>query len=146
MKINTRKYGELTIDEDRILHMPKGLPGFPGLDRFALLEDPKTAPFCWFQSVEEPDISLVVMNPFLFKPDYRIEQLDGLMSEMGWNDVKTEQLVIYVVVNISGSGESRKITANLIGPLVINPNTKEAVQVVMSDSDYSHQHNVLAPS
>ena len=146
MKVTTRKYGELHIDEDRILRMPKGLPGFPGLEKFALLEDPKTAPFCWFQSVEEPDISLVVMNPFLFKPDYRIEHLDGVLSEMGWNGVTVEQLVMYVVVNISGSGEDKKITANLIGPIVINPETKEAVQVVMSDSDYSHQHNVLDPS
>ena len=146
MKVKTRKYGELTIDEDRILHMPKGLPGFPGLERFALLEDPKTAPFCWFQSIEEPDISLVVMNPFLFKPDYRIDHLDSVLSEMGWNSVKTEELVIYVVVNIGTSGENKRITANLIGPIVINPDTKEAVQVVMSDSDYSHQHNVLDPS
>ena len=36
-----------------------------------------------------------------------------------------------------------EITANLIGPIVINTKKKEGVQVVLSDTTYSHKHNVL---
>ena len=68
MKINTRKFGRIEIEKTKILSMPEGLPGFPGFERFVLLEDPKTAPFCWFQSVQEPNLALIVMNPLLFMP------------------------------------------------------------------------------
>ena len=145
MKINTRKFGEINIDEKKILSMPEGLPGFAGFERFVLLKDPKTAPFCWFQSLEEPDIALVIMDPLVFKPDYRLD-IAKFISNMKWTDVKEEDLIIYVVVNITGEKENKKITANLMGPLVINSNNNEVVQVVISDPTYSCHYNILEPS
>ena len=145
MKINTRKFGEITIDEKKILTMPEGLPGFSGFERFVLLEDPKTAPFCWFQSLEEPNLALVIMDPLVFKPDYRLG-LKKFISDMNWTDMKEEDLLIYVVVNITGEKENKKITANLMGPLVINSKNNEAVQVVISDPAYSCQYNILESS
>ncbi|MCA1787348.1 MAG: flagellar assembly protein FliW [Desulfobacteraceae bacterium] len=142
MKILTRKFGEIEVDEKKILHMPHGLPGFGGCEKFVLLEDPKTAPFCWFQSVDEPDLSLIVMNPFLFKPDYTLD-LDDYMKTLNWKGITPKDLVIFVVVNVREKDREKTITANLMGPLVINPKKNEAVQVVISDSPYSHQHNVL---
>lgn len=142
MKINTRKFGEIEIDEAKILSMPEGLPGFAGFEKFILLEDPKTAPFCWFQSIEEPILSLIVMNPFLFKPDYRLD-LDAFIESRDWKDIKPDELLVYVVVNVSEVNTVKKITANLMGPLIINPKKHEVVQVVISDTTYSHQHNVL---
>lgn len=145
MKINTRKFGEIVIDEQKILIMPEGLPGFPGYDRFILLEDRKTAPFCWLQSLEEPGLTLVVMNPLIFKPDYRLS-LEKFINDRGWKGVKEEDLLVYVVVNISGEKENKKITANLMGPLVVNPKNNEAVQVVISDPVYSYQYDILKSS
>ncbi|MCK5162647.1 MAG: flagellar assembly protein FliW [Desulfobacula sp.] len=145
MKINTRKFGEITIDEKKILTMPEGLPGFSGFERFVLLEDPKTAPFCWFQSLEEPNLALVIMDPLVFKPDYRLG-LKKFISDMNWTDMKEGDLLIYVVVNIIGEKENKKITANLMGPLVINSKNNEAVQVVISDPAYSCQYNILESS
>ncbi|MEA2061000.1 MAG: flagellar assembly protein FliW [Thermodesulfobacteriota bacterium] len=143
MKIDTRKFGTIEIDSNKILTMPECLPGFPGFTRFALLEDPKSAPFCWFQSTEDPSLALVIMSPFLFKPDYRFN-LDNVINARNWSGVKEENLIIYVVVNISEREEKKNsITANLLGPLVINSENNEAVQVVLSDTNYSHQHNVL---
>ncbi len=142
MKINTRKFGEIDIAENKILTMPDGLPGFPGFDRFVLLEDPNSVPFCWFQSVETPNLALVVMNPFVFKPDYSID-LNQLVLSKGWGNVKMEDLLVYVVITISGSGPGKSITANLMGPLVINLEKKEVVQMVIPDAGYSHQFNVL---
>lgn len=142
MKINTKKFGDIEIDETKILTMPEGLPGFPGFERFVLLEDEKTAPFSWFQSVDAPYLALILTNPFLFKPDYTLD-LNEFIKIRGWKEVETKDLVIYVVVNISSGGSETKITANLIGPLVMNPKNNEVVQVVISDTDYSHQFNLL---
>jgi len=123
--------------------MPKGLPGFPGFEQFVLLEDPKSAPFCWFQSLEEPNLALVIMSPFLFKPDYEID-LKGFITSMDWKDVETKDLLVYAVINISEGEKEKRITANLIGPLIINSKNNEVIQVAVSDSTYSHQHNVLS--
>ncbi len=145
MKIVTRKFGEIEIDDNKSLVMPEGLPGFPGFERFALLEDPKSAPFCWFQSLEEPNLALVIMNPLIFKPDYKID-LQGFIASRGWKNVETKDLLVYVVVNISKGEGVNKITANLIGPIIINLKNNEAIQVVISNSNYSHRHNVLESS
>ncbi len=145
MKIKTRKFGEIEIDENKTLSMPEGLPGFSGFERFVLLEDPKTAPFCWLQSLEEPNLALVMMSPFLFKPDYEID-LKGFIASRGWKNVETKDLVVYVVINITKGEGVNKITANLIGPIVINLKNNEAIQVVISNSNYSHRHNVLESS
>ena len=142
MKIKTRKFGEIEIDESKALVMPEGLPGFPGFERFILLEDPKTAPLRWFQSLEEPNLALVVTDPFFFKPDYEID-LNGFIASRGWKEIKPEDLAVYVVINISQESADNKITANLVGPIIINSKNNEAIQVIVSDSTYSHQHPVV---
>jgi flagellar assembly factor FliW len=142
VKILTRKFGEIIVEEKKIVNMPQGLPGFDGYDKFIILEDPKTAPFCWFQSVDEPSLALIVMNPFLFKPDYTLD-LEGHMKTLNWEGITPKDLVIFVVVNVREKEQKKTITANLMGPLIINPKKNEAVQLVISDSPYSHQHNVM---
>ena len=144
MKIATRKFGNIEIDEAKILTMPEGLAGFPGFEKFVLLEDERIAPFNWYQSIEEPDLALVIMNPLLFKPDYKVEGLEDFILTRGWTTAQVKDLLIYVVVNISKMEKEQKITANLMGPLIINSKNNEVVQVVISDSTYSHQHNILA--
>ena len=143
MKIQTRKFGEVEIDDDKILTMPEGLPGFPGFERFALLEDPKSAPFCWFQSVEEPNLALIIINPYIFKPDYQID-LEGFITSRGWEDTAMEDLLVYAVVNITDRGGEKQIMANLVGPLIINSKNNETIQVAIANSMYSHQHDVMA--
>ena len=143
MKIVTRKFGEVEIDKKKVLTMPDGLPGFPGYEKFVLLEDPKAAPFCWFQSMEEANLALIVMSPFVFKPDYEIDLEDFVASKESWKGVKAEDLMVYVVINVSEGKKEKRITANLLGPIVLNLKNNEAVQVIISDSAYSHQHNVL---
>ena len=142
MKINTRKFGEVEIDKEKILSMPEGLPGFSGFERFVLLEDPKTAPFCWFQSIETPDLALIVMNPKVFKPDYQVD-LNPLIQSRAWKGVTSKELLLFVVINIKEGEKEKSITANLMGPLVVNLKTKEVIQMAICDSDYSHQYDVL---
>lgn len=142
LKIRTRKFGEVDIDKNKILTMPDGLPGFEKYSRFVLLEDANAKPFWWFQSVEEPDLALVVMDPFIFKPDYKPD-LKSIITLKNWRNLKEEDLAVFVVINISQTTGEKTITANLIGPIVVNMKQNEAIQVVFQDSTYSHKHNIL---
>lgn len=144
MKIQTRKFGELEIDDTNILDMPDGLPGFEEYKRFVLLEDTIARPFCWFQSVDVSDLALVVMDPYIFKPDYKLDLIE-VITLKGWKNVSEKDLSVFVVINVFETGKGKKITANLLGPLVINTKKNEVVQLVFQDSEYSHQYLVLDP-
>lgn len=144
MKIKTRKFGEIDIAEEKIITMPMGLPGFPGCRRFVLLELQETRPFCWYQSADDPNLVLVVMNPQLFQPDYRADYRSAI-REMEWKDTTEEDMAIYVVLTVNETGPNR-ITANMMGPIVINTKQREAVQLIHLDGNHSLKHPIMPPS
>ena len=142
MKIKTRRFGIIEIDENKIINMPKGMPGFPGRKRFIMFRHREDSPFYWYQCIEDRDLAFVIMSPFIIKPDYRID-VDYIVSEMQWNESSDkENLEIYVIINIP-RGAPEKMTANLIAPLVINTRNREAGQIILSDSPYDHRYPVI---
>ncbi len=137
--IETRKFGMVTVFSDRILTMPDGLPGFPGKKQFALLELEEIRPFFWFQSIDDPDIALIVMDPFQVLPDYEVD-VEPMVKAMGWAVSAKEEIAVYTVATIGvDENGNKRITANLIGPIVIHTGLKQATQMVIADSPYSHQ-------
>ena len=118
--------------------MPFGMPGFSEQKQFVLLEHKKDSPFQWYQSLQDPALAFVVTDPLLFKPDYAVN-MHKILRELGWEqDVDDHQLKLLVIVNIP-PGAPDKTTANLIGPVLMNRETREAVQVVIPDRSYSHK-------
>ena len=39
MQITTKVFGEITVDDDKLIYFPKGIIGFPDLKDFALIHD-----------------------------------------------------------------------------------------------------------
>ncbi len=141
LKIETTQFGTIQIEEKKIITMPACMPGFPGRKRFIILERENTRPFYWYQCVDDPALAFAIVNPYLFKPDYSVD-LTQTLKEMSWEADGKENLELYVVVNTS-NGVPDKITANLIGPLLINIKRYEAVQMVIHGSSYSHKYPVF---
>ena len=142
MKINTTRFGSINIAEEKILNMPSGMLGFPDKKQYIILPHKEDSPFSWYQSVDDPALAFVIMSPFLFKSDYNVD-LTHILEEMSWaGDIKKNNLELYVVVNIP-KGSPEKMTANLIGPILINSKARPAIQMVISDSPYSHKHPLL---
>ena len=138
MKIKTTRFGIITIEEEKIITMLFGMLGFPDVKRFVILQHKENSPFFWYQSVDDPMLAFVIMSPFLFKPDYNVD-VENVLKEMSWNEEeKQNTLELYVVVNIP-KGAPDKMTANLIGPILINNKIHQAVQMVISDSPYTHK-------
>jgi len=138
LKIETKRFGTLHIDGEKIIFMPFGMFGFPDKRRFIILRHKENSPFLWYQSVDDPVLAFVIIRPFLFMPEYGVD-LDNIAEEMSWQEHKDRNtLDVYVVVNIP-KGSAHKMTANLIGPIVINNKTNEAVQILISNSVYSHK-------
>ena len=138
MKIKTTRFGTIDIEEEKIIKMPSGMLGFPDKKKFIILQHQENSPFFWYQSVDDPGLAFVITDPFLFIPDYKID-LEVTLKEMSWNgDGNGKNLNLFVVVNIP-RGMAHKMTGNFIGPILINEKVYQAVQIVLSDSPYTHR-------
>ena len=142
LKVDTTRFGPITVDEQKIIIMPFGMLGFPDEKRYVIVQHKENSPFFWYQSVDDPSLAFVITSPFFFVPDYSVS-LDDAINQMSWDDEKIEQKIeLYVVVNIP-NGVPNKMTANLIGPLLVNTESFQALQMVVTDSPYSHRFPLL---
>lgn len=141
MKISTRRFGSIEIEEDQIIHMPNGMIGFPDEKRFVLFRHHPESPFFWFQSVENETLAFVVTDPLWFQPDYDIEISPEEVEQLGLTNL-AEGIQTLVVVNIHASNGTSEITANLLGPIIINLRNRLAKQLVLYRSPYSHRHPI----
>jgi flagellar assembly factor FliW len=138
LKIKTTRFGTISIKEEKIIKMPFGMLGFPDKKKFIILQHQENSPFFWYQSIDDPGLAFVITNPFLFIPDYKID-LEATLTEMSWNgDGNNEYMDLFIVVNIP-RGMPHKMTGNFIGPILVNSKVYQAVQMVLSDSPYTHR-------
>jgi len=134
MQIKTRVFGEVTIDDEKIIHFPGGIIGFPDLQDFALIhdEDKGTDTIHWLQSLQEPAFAMPVMDPLIVCPDYNPEVDDELLNNIG--ELLPDELLVMVTVTVPK--EIEKMTVNLKGPIIINAAERKAAQVIVEGDNY----------
>lgn len=132
MKINTRIFGEVTIDDDKMIQFPNGIVGFPDLVDFALIHDVEQGEqggIRWLQSVQEPNFAMPVVDPLVVKDDYNPEVNDDLLAPIG--GLSEDMLVL---VTISVPSDLTKMSVNLKAPMIVNAANRKAVQLII-DAD-----------
>ncbi len=134
--IKSTKLGEISMEEDQIIAMPEGIPGFRHVGSYALVGNDKGHPFLWFQAMDDPDLAFVVTDPAVFWPDYRPAMPSEDLIELELLD--SSLMAVLVIVTIPGE-DITTWTANLMAPLLINTRTRKGKQVVLYDSDYTHR-------
>lgn len=143
MKVKTTRFGELECQESQLLIFPEGLVGFPEHHRYVLLDIEGQEPFRWLQSLEEPGLAFVILDPRLFKPDYEVPINAGELEALEIADPSRALVLTIVTVPPDNPLE---MTANLLGPLLINPERGLARQLVLAGSGHPTRHRVLASS
>ena len=139
IKVKTTRFGEIEVKTEDLIELPSGLIGFPELKRYVLLDHDKESPFKWLQSLDDPAIAFVLINPLLFKPDYTIEVTEAEVADM---ELKSEEdAVISVIITIPTNPQN--MTANLKAPLVFNLQNRKGKQLVLSHSAYTTRHNIM---
>ena len=132
MRINTSRFGEIDIADEKLIEFADGIPGFDGTKQFALISSEDTEPFHWLQAVDEPDISLCVINPFSVVPDYAPRVPEALLAEIG-SPINDDVLLLTVAVI---PAETARMTTNLMSPILINAKNNQAKQVILEDGEY----------
>jgi flagellar assembly factor FliW len=129
---------------DIAITFPEGLVGCQGWKNFVLMTDDgaEELPVAVLQSLDDLSVRLMVTDPRLLDPSYSapLSSQDRLDLEL---DDDT-QAVLYCTISTSDGW----LTANLLGPLVLNPVTRRGKQVIGVDSNYTTRHEIgpLAPS
>ena len=137
MQLETTRFGNVEIDEDRVITFPSGLLGFSSYTDFVLLQPDEQGVFFWLQSTETPDLAFVVTDPALWVPDYKANIRREQMEDLGMNEIADAQVL--VVVN----KRDDLLSANLQGPLVVNVDGKARMQLVLADKKWSTRHELL---
>ncbi len=140
LQITTTRFGALEVDQDLVLTFPEGLIGFESCRSYVVVHQDENSAFRWLQSLQEPAVAFPIMEPRLFRPDYRptISDADARFLELD----KDSPTLVFVVVTVPASNP-RDMTANLLGPLVINGITRKGKQVIIQDEGYTARHRVL---
>jgi len=141
MKANTRLFGTIDIEDEKIITLEGGMIGFPFLQKFTLIFDEekekKATSIMWLQSMDEGAVAFPVMHPNEIKPDYNPTVNDEMLAPLGeLNDENT-----YVLVTVTAAADAKETTVNLKAPIVINTDTRKGCQIIVED-DYPVKFNL----
>ena len=135
MQITTRVFGEIEIDDSKIIHFPSGIIGFPEMTDFALVFDEEKGndtPIRWLQSLQETEFAMPVMDPLMVAGDYNPEVEEDHLLPLG--EVTPENTLVLVTVTVPK--DLTKMSVNLQAPIIINADSKKATQVIVNSERY----------
>lgn len=131
---NTKK----SVDSlNEYIEFEEGIFGFEQEKKFlpVALEEGSDA-IIYLQSVENEDLSFVLMNPFMLKEDYEPVLAKEDYEKLGTSEEK--DLSYYVFCVIGKTAEESKV--NLKCPVVVNNVTRQARQVILNTDEYGFRH------
>ena len=132
-------YGVVEYEDSDLVIFPDGLFGFPKLTKYLLLnlnEDDDS--MLLMVSVEECRVEFVLINPFLLCHDYSPTLAPQELSCLGVDE--EEELSYYAICVVKENYLEN--TVNLKCPLVINPQTRHGIQVILEGSLYDYRHEM----
>lgn len=140
MQIQSERFGLIEFDESDVIRFPQGMVGFPDMTRYFLYEDERVAPLAWLHSLDDMGLAFLTADPFSFFPDYEVsvKLSPGLRKQMG----EDKDLRILCIVTVQA--DFRRSTINLLGPLVINAQSRNGWQVILDDERLSTRHALFS--
>jgi flagellar assembly factor FliW len=138
VKVSTKAYGVIDVDERQKIVFPCGLFGFEPLKDYVLL-DAEQQPYYYLQSLDTQGAAFILLKPFLFRPDYEIEVADEELLDIGLAD--PSKALVFTIVTVPPDGAP--LTANLAGPLVINREKRVGKQIILQDPRWKTKHDIV---
>lgn len=136
--VPTTRFGILSVPLEEIYNMPEGMAGFPDLRHFVLIAPEPGSLFYWWQSVEDPTIAFPLLQPDTIFEGFGIEVGESDVLRLGLA-ARTDLHALCVVTVPPHQPEH--ITVNLLAPLVLDADRREAWQLICDRSD----HRVAVP-
>jgi flagellar assembly factor FliW len=128
--LRTTRFGDLTVDEQRLFTFEDGLPGFPHATRFLAMHVEDDPDLYWLQSVDDGSLAFLAIVPWHHFPDYEpvLADEDRRRLEL----VEADEAMVLCILTIDR--EQDVVSANLLGPVVLNTARRLGRQVVLADA------------
>ena len=139
-KVNTLRFGEIEVDEGKIVHFADGIPAFEEEHEFLIIPYDEESPYVFLQSIVTPELAFLMTVPFVFFPEYEFELDDANQEKLGLT--RQEDMLVYMLLTIP-DGQVELMTANLMAPIVMNQVTMQARQIVLDKSRYTTKHRLF---
>ncbi|GBF76282.1 flagellar assembly protein FliW [Paenibacillus sp. 598K] len=140
MIVETLTLGNIEITKDQLIWFEQGLPGFEHLRSFALIHLEGSLPVKQLQSVEEPAISFLVVDPFGFYPDYEWDLPESIQFELKIHEASA--LNVFSIITIPS--DVAETTINLMAPIIVNFSEQLGKQIILQTSRYQARHLLFA--
>lgn len=124
---------------NRIFHFPRGIPGFENIHRFHIEPIAGTPVFFLLQAADEPEVGIIMVDPFPFFPDYSVNILKADQEELLVGE--SADLLVLTTVTV----HDKKFFTNLVAPVLINPKKYLGKQIIlpgMEDKDLRVSLNI----
>ncbi|MCD8038423.1 MAG: flagellar assembly protein FliW [Lachnospiraceae bacterium] len=142
VQVNTKAFGEIAIEDDKIINFEQGILGFPDLKRFTLIYDIEKGVHSgikWLQSLDEPGFAMPVLEPGLvieeYAPVFDRELLEPLSE-------KPEEEELLMLVTVTVPKDITAMTVNLKAPIIVSMVTHKAVQVITESEEYGIKYAI----
>ena len=141
MKLYTKPFGEINIDDKQKISFDKGIFGFENIKEYALLNASQW-PFFWLQAIEVPDLAFVLIEPMIFRPDYLPDVDSSDLAELDLKADEKEKMLIFAIVTVPPD-DPKKMTANLQGPIIINKELRKGRQLISLSKKWQVRHYIM---
>lgn len=136
----TSRFGEITVEQDKVITMTTPFLGFPESKRFVLRPHGPESPFMWFQSLDNAKLAFVIIQSAILDPDYQPEIPSHIQEEL---EISTQNDLEFLLILTIPKENPQEMTANLLGPLMINAQKRLAKQVLLDPLKYNPCWKVL---
>ncbi len=130
--LRTTRFGDIAIDEARVFRFADGLPGFPGARSFLAMNVEDNPDLYWLQCVDDGSLAFLAVSPWSYFPDYEPEI--GLVDQQALDLAEADDATVLCLLTVDRDAEL--ITANLLGPIVINTTARVGRQIVLADTNW----------
>jgi flagellar assembly factor FliW len=126
------------LGDRRAIVFDEGLVGCPDWRRFELEPDVAGPAIHLLRCRDVEGVALYAADPFTIVPDYEFEIADPDADALELSDPRDALVLVVLTIH----EEPPQVTANLMGPLVVNVVTGRGRQLVLGASEYSVRHPV----
>jgi flagellar assembly factor FliW len=145
-RVLTKYFGALEYSPDAVFEFNSGIPGFEGQIEFVFLEQPRTAPLVFMQSLADETLCFVAVSVLVADPAYRLsistEDREALRLPAEEEVEIGRNLLCFALVTVNPGADP---TCNLASPIVVNPKSRLGLQAFQECSEALLRSPLFAP-
>lgn len=135
-------YGEIELQEDKLLSFQDGIIGFSNCTVFGLASHPAAAnsPILILQCVNDPSVNFAVVDSTSLNFEYSAEDKAEALKSSGV--ASKDAIMMFILRTNENESGDKIITANVKAPIVLDASNKVAKQVILNNKTLSTQQEI----